>query len=60
VLLQREKILRGGGTVNVGEATDRSSSKVHCHGHSAFFGHIPNFVGLENSACGRQIGMNFC
>ena len=59
VILQRQKILRGGSTVHVCHATDRSSGKVHSHRHSAFFGHIPNFVSLENSACGRQIGMNF-
>src|ERR1041385_6577694 len=59
MIFESEKILSGGCTMHVCHATDGSSREVHRHGNGKFFGHVADFVRLENSAGGREVGMYF-
>ena len=59
MVFQRKKITGCRGAVNVSHATDRRSSKMHCHGHSVFFRHVADLMGFKNAARRCEIGMNF-
>ncbi len=58
MILKREEVLRGGCAVHIRHATYGGSREVHCHRDTIFFGHVADFVGLENPARSCEIGLD--